>query len=233
MNAIKTLLMALVMLCGVPAFADSYCADGKGGSRRVYGSEPCPPVNFTGEVLRFRSSDRYDDGQYRREPIAVRRQGQPDLPPGYSRVPCDFVEYLKKWAAVKGLPAIVGGVAGALLKGDVGAGIGILAGIFLSPNPGPCYVIIPPGYEKEVMKQASEFANRPIPAEEWYGGTEGGHDEVETVAQNRPVQRREPSRSQSIVTLEDGKKVPNWCNPKTERPAVRRSTGERFCESLK
>lgn len=234
MNAIKTLLMALVMLCGTSTFADSYCADGKGGSRRVYGSEPCPPVNFTGEVLRFRSSDRYDDGQYRRQPVAVRQQAQPELPPGYARIPCGFWDHLKKWFVVNGLNALKGGLIGAGLGDDSrSAGIGAALGLFFGPSAGACYVIVTPEHKEAVIKQASEFSGRPIPAEEQVGGTEGAHDEVETVTQNRPVQRREPSRSQSIVTLEDGKKVPNWCNPKTERPAVRRSTGERFCESLK
>ncbi len=214
MNAIKIALMALVMLCGTPAFADSYCADGKGGSRRIYGSEPCPPVNFTGEVLRFRSSDRYDDGQYRRQPVAARRQVQPELPPGYSRAPCDFVDHLKKLAVVKGFPTIVGGVAGALIAGDIGAGVGILAGIFLSPDPGPCYVIIPPGYEKEIMKHASEFANRPIPAEEQVGGTEDQPKQVvQSTAQQRP-------RTNNVC---------NVCADQPGRIPVYRKNGELVC----
>lgn len=230
MNAIKTLLMALVMLCGTSTFADSYCADGKGGSRRVYGSEPCPPVNFTGEVLRFRSSDRYDDGQYRRQPV-VRRTSQPQLPPGYTKRPCTPAESITRELVLKAKAFFYGALAGVAIF-DSSRGAGVVGGVtMMFTDTGPCWVIIPP--EGESHNTASDKAGRPIPSEEQYGGTEGGHDEVETVAQNRPVQRREPSRSQSIVTLEDGEKVPNWCNPKTERPAVRRSTGERFCESLK
>lgn len=237
MNAIKTLLMALVMLCVGPAFADSYCADGKGGTFLQLGSRPCPPVNFTGRIVRAPApayNEGYDDGQYRRQPVAVRRSSQPELPPGYARIPCGFWETLKKEFVVNGLNALKGGLIGAGLGDDSrSAGIGAALGLFFGPSAGPCYVIVTPEHKEAIIKHASEFTGRPTPAEEQVGGTEGAHDEVETVTQNRPAQRREPSRSQSIVTLEDGKKVPNWCNPKTERPAVRRSTGERFCESLK
>jgi hypothetical protein len=115
---------------------------------------------------------------------------------------------------VKGFPTIVGGVAGALIAGDIGAGVGILAGIFLSPDPGPCYVIIPPGYEKEIMKHASEFANRPIPAEEQVGGTEDQPKQVvQSTAQQRP-------RTNNVC---------NVCADQPGRIPVYRKNGELVC----
>lgn len=215
MNAIKIALMALVMLCGTPAFADSYCADGKGGSRRIYGSEPCPPVNFTGEVLRFRSSDRYDDGQYRRQPVAVRRSSQPELPPGYARIPCGFWETLKKEFVVNGLNALKGGLIGAGLGDDSrSAGIGAALGLFFGPSAGPCYVIVTPEHKEAIIKHASEFTGRPIPAEEQVGGTEDQPKQVvQSTAQQRP-------RTNNVC---------NVCADQPGRIPVYRKNGELVC----
>lgn len=221
MNAIKTLLMALVMLCGTPAFADSYCADGKGGTFLQLGSRPCPPVSFTGRIVRAPApayNEGYDDGQYRRQPVAVRQQAQSQLPPGYARIPCDFWEKLKKEFVVNGLNALKGGLVGAGLGDDSrSAGIGAALGLFFGPSAGPCYVIVPPEHKEAVIKQASEFSGRPIPAEEQVGGTEGAHDEVETVTQNRPIQR---PRTNNVC---------NVCADQPGRIPVYRKNGELVC----
>lgn len=182
MNAIKTLLMALVMLCGAPAFADSECYDGKGGTFFLIGSTPCPSVKFTGRVVR---AHNYNPDsifqQEQRRIVTTRRESQPELPPGYERIPCDFWEKLKKEFVVNGLNALKGGLVGAGLGDDSrSAGIGAALGLFFGPSAGPCYVIVPPEHKEAIVKKASEFTGRPIPAEEQVGGTEGGHDEVKT-----------------------------------------------------
>lgn len=218
MNAIKIALMALVMLCGTPAFADSYCADGKGGTFLQLGSRPCPPVSFTGRIVRAPApayNEGYDDGQYRRQPVAVRRSSQPELPPGYARIPCGFWETLKKEFVVNGLNALKGGLIGAGLGDDSrSAGIGAALGLFFGPSAGPCYVIVTPEHKEAIIKHASEFTGRPTPAEEQVGGTEDQPKQVvQSTAQQRP-------RTNNVC---------NVCADQPGRIPVYRKNGELVC----
>lgn len=218
MNAIKIALMALVMLCGTPAFADSYCADGKGGTFLQLGSRPCPPVNFTGRIVRAPApayNEGYDDGQYRRQPVASRRNSQPELPPGYTKRPCTPGESFTRELVLKTKAFVYGAIGGVAIF-DSSRGAGVVGGVtMMFTDTGPCWVIIPP--EGEAHNTASDKAGRPTPAEEQVGGTEGEHDEVETVAQNRPIQR---PRTNNVC---------NVCADQPGRIPVYRKNGELVC----